>query len=80
MPVLGTSPTLMGQSVIMTNGTKYVRAILTAIEPQRATLQTSTNCPLGPYRIFPLFPETDGLYELQGTITSQEGDTVWLHL
>jgi len=80
MPVLGTPPAEMGLDVIMTHGEDYVRAILISLSPQSASLKVPNECMSGAYRIFPLFPERDGLFELQGTLSSQEGDRISLDL
>ena len=68
MPILGTPPTTYNQDVILTDGNVYWRTQLRGIQAQVALLEPVTPCSAGEYRVFPLYPEKDGLFELHGRV------------
>ena len=80
MPVLGQVPPVNNQEVILTNGTAYLRTKLIALDQKCAMIQKAAACKPGLYRVFPLFPERDGLFELQGEIFEAEAETLKLIL
>ena len=78
MPILGQTPIVNNQIVIITNGTEYQQTTLIDVTPEYATLHKPASCQHGLYRVFPLFPEQDGLFELQGEIFETTAETVRL--
>ena len=81
MPILGQVPTPHKQvPVILTNGTQYLQTTLIDVTPEHAVLHKPFPCHAGLYRVFPLFPEKDGLFELQGEIRDTATETVKLKL
>ena len=74
MPILGTPPTKYQQDVILTDGTVYWRTQLKSVQSNVALLEPVAQCQPGQYRVFPLHPEDDGLFEIHGKIEeSAEG-------
>jgi len=68
MPLLGESPPPRKHAVIIVDGSQFRQGLL--LELTDGVLTIETNAPLdnSALRIFPVYPEKDGLYELQGIV------------